>query len=117
MAAGATPTIYDPKTLAQVSNFSTTPNTTVYTAPVGEAGVKVERIVITNKTGSAATCTLKHFDGSIENAVLNAASVPGDGYPVVLELGIYLDASDVIRGNAGTATALDIGVYGIEMKD
>ena len=117
MSATAKPTIYDPKTLAQVASLSVTANTTIYTAPAGEAGVKVERIVITNKTANAVTVTLKHFDGSVENVICNAASIPGDGFPIVLELGIYLDAADVIRGNAGTGSAIDLGLYGIEMDD
>jgi hypothetical protein len=124
MAAGATPTIYDPKPLAQLADFSTTANTTIYTAPTSEAGVKVESIIVCNKTASAVTITVKHKNSAGTRYTLaNAVSIPATGLPIDLlaDCGpVYIaggSTADVLDGSAGTASALDVNVYGIELKD
>ena len=118
MSATATPTIYDPKILYK-GLLTTTLTTTLVTAPSAEAGVKIERIVLTNITATAAAVTIDHADTAGANPfkIMNAASIPGDGYPVVLELGIYLNTTDLLRGGAGTSSAVHILVYGQEMAD
>ena len=118
MAAGASPTIYDPKILYK-GLLTTTLTTTLVTAPGSEAGVKIERIVLTNITSSAASVTIDHADTAGANPfkIMNAASIPGDGFPVVLELGIYLNTTDLLRGGCATASAVHCLVYGLEMKD
>jgi hypothetical protein len=124
MAATATPVIYDPKPLAQVADLSTTANTTIYTAPTSEAGVKITAFVVVNKTASAVTFTLKHKNSAgTRFTLLNTVSIPatGLGVDICKFIGeIYLAGgatADVLDGSAGTATALDLNVYGIEMKD
>src|SRR3990172_5389863 len=118
MAAGASPTISDPKILYK-GLLTTTLTTTLVTAPAGEAGVKIERIVLCNITGSAATVTLDHADtgGANPFKILSAASIPADGFAIVLELGLYLNPADLLGGGAGTGSAIHCLVYGIEMKD
>lgn len=120
MAAGATPTIYDPKILFK-GLLTTTVTTTLYTAPTGEAGVKIERIILTNVLGTGATAavTIDHADTAGANPfkIMDVAKIPGDGFPVVLELGIYLAATDLLRGGCATASAVHVLIYGIEMKD
>lgn len=124
MAATATPTIYDPKPLAQIASLSTTDNTVVYTAPTSEAGVRVESILVVNKTASAVTITLYHKNSAGTNYLIAyLVSIPATGLPIDLlkDCGpLYLAGgatADNINGDAGTATALDVNVYGIEMKD
>ena len=118
MAAGASPTIYDPKILYK-GLLTTTLTTTLVTAPSAEAGVKIERIVLCNITTTTAAVTIDHADTAGANPfkILNAALIPGDGFPIVLELGIYLNTTDLLRGGCGTASAVHCLVYGIEMKD
>jgi hypothetical protein len=122
MAATATPTIYDPKPLAQLAGFSNTANTTIYTAPTSEAGVKVEAVLVTNTSTSTVTFTMKHKNSAgTRFTICSAMSIPATGQPVnVLPAPIYLaggSTADVLDGNAGTNAVLDINVYGIEMKD
>ena len=119
MAAGASPTIYDPKILYK-GLLTTTLTTTLVTAPTGEAGVKIERIVLTNILGTAGNVTIDHSDaagGATAFKIINAAPMTVDGWPVVLELGIYLNATDLLRGGCSTINAVHCLIYGLEMKD
>ena len=118
MAAGASPTIYDPKILYK-GLLTTTLTTTLVTAPTGEAGVKIERIVLTNILGAAGNVTIDHADTAGANPfkIMSAAPMTVDGWPVVLELGIYLNATDLLRGGCSTINAVHCLIYGLEMKD
>ena len=120
MSATATPTIYDPKILYK-GLLTTTLTTTLVTAPAAEAGVKIERIVLTNilGTGASANVTIDHADTAGANPfkIMSAASIPGDGFPTVLELGIYLNTTDLLRGGCATASAVHCLIYGQEMAD
>lgn len=117
MAAGASPTIYDPKVLYK-GLLTTTLTTTLVTAP-NEAGVKIERIVLTNEHTVSIDVTIDHADtgGANDFNIMAAASIRADGYPVVLELGIYLNATDLLRGGAATGAKINCLIYGLEMKD
>lgn len=118
MAAVASPTIYDPMNLF-AAGLLPAADTLLYTAP-GEAGVRVDSIIVCNTTSSAVTIRVTHGTMTAANAVAWDFSVPADGLPydILSAVGVmYLDASDVIRGEAGTATALSVLGYGVEMKD
>jgi len=117
IATIASPTIYDPQILYK--GLLTTTLTTVLVTAENFAGIKIERIVLTNITATAAAVTIDHADTAAANPfkIMNAASIPGDGYPVVLELGIYLNALDLLRGGSGTSSAVHCLIYGITMKD
>lgn len=118
MAAGASPTIYDPKNLFAAGLLPAS-DTLLYTAP-SEAGVRVDSITVCNTTAIAATIQLTHGTLTAANAIAWDFSVPADGLPydILAAVGtVYLDSADVLRGKAGTATALSVLGYGVEMKD
>lgn len=117
MAAGATPTIYDPKLLFRDSDV-TNSDTTQYTAPA-EAGVRLTAAIVVNKTTSAITLKFwRETSGGTIIYICYDMSVPGTGAPVRLPVeGICLDASEELHTNAGAATGLDMFVDGIELKD
>jgi hypothetical protein len=115
MAATSTPYIYDPKCLAQVSSLSTSANTTIYTAPSAEEGAQIDLIVICNKTGSASTISLDHYNGATGYNIF--FTVPIAALETIFVRGpIFLDTADLLRGSAGNATTLDINVYGVELS-
>lgn len=125
MAVLATPTKGDPLVLAQISGFSVTANTAIVTpANASTRGVLVTSLVVTNTAAAAATFTMKHKNAAATYFVLcNAISIPCDGVPVdiigkggLMESVFLMTGStvDLLTGNAGTASALDINAYGIQ---
>lgn len=124
MAAGTTPTFFDEKVLAQVASLGTTGTTTIYQAPGTEHSVLIESLVVVNKTTAAVPFSLFHKNAAATSyQLVGTMSIPGDGIPVpvipaftgvvVLQSGT---AGDILAGHAGTGTALDVNVYGVEMK-
>lgn len=120
MAATATPTILDPKHLFQTgANQLPAADTLLYTAPA-EAGVRVDTILLCNTTASPVLVKMTHGAMNVDNAFCWEFSVPADGLPYDLLANcgpMYLDASDVIRGQASAADSVTVSGYGIEMKD
>ncbi len=123
MAAGATPTIYDPKVLARVISMGTGAATTIYQAPTIEAGVMVQGIVVSNKTGISCTLSLGQTDvgGTVANLMTTYTCLPTNTFnvcditgPITLNGG---GTADILNGQASIGTCLDISVYGVEMKD
>ena len=117
MAASADPTKFDPKLLKKV--LLTTSLVTMVTGAAAERGTKIERIVLCNilTTGVPAAVTIEHQDAASANPfrIMSAGSIPGNGYPVVLELGLYIMAGELLQAKAGTADAIHLLAYGIEM--
>lgn len=127
MSVLATPSKGDPLVIAQVADLSTTANTTIATpANSSTRGVQITSLIVTNKTAVACTFTLKHKNSAGSYFIIcNAVTIPGDGIPVqIIGLNpnaflkeVFLMAGstpDILTGNAGTATSLDINAYGIQ---
>lgn len=126
MAVSATPGKADPKVLAQVADLSITANTTIVTPTASSRGARVTSMVVVNKTAAAVTFTLKHKNSAAAYfTICNAITIPPNGQPVcivgkvagALMSEIYLmggATQDLLTGNAGTASALDVNVYGVE---
>jgi hypothetical protein len=55
----------------------TTTNSTVYTAPASYTGI-ILMAQITNITGTTASVTMTHFDGTTETELLKNFAVPGN---------------------------------------
>lgn len=119
MAAGSTPTIYDPKILFGDSDV-TNADTTQYTAP-NEAGVKVMGLHVTNKTTAAITFRVwRETTGGTIYYWAYDVSVPPNGLPlfIITEASAqWLDPQDEIHTNTGAATGLDASAWGMEVKD
>lgn len=122
MSAAATPTKFDTKPLAAANSLSTTAHTTLYTAPASERGTIVT-VVVVNKTTSPVTFTMEYKDvnntfgggANVYYLLAYLANIPPDGMPVIFENITCLINSAILTGQAGTATALDVVVYGSEM--
>lgn len=122
MAAAATVTKFDTKPLAAAVSLSTTAHTTIYTAPASERGTIISLTVV-NKTTSPVTFTLEYKDvnntfgggTNVYYLICSTAIIPPDGMPVVFENICILINAALLTGAAGTATALDVIVYGSEM--
>lgn len=127
MAVLATPGKGDPEVLAQISSLAITAHTTIVTpANASTRGVTVTSLIVCNKTSSGVTFTLEHKNaGGSYFIICNAMTIPGDGVPVeivgdsdtALISQIFLAAGatvDLLTGAAGTASALDINVYGVQ---
>ena len=122
MSASATASKFDTKPLAAAVSLSTSAHTTVYTAPNSERGTIVT-VTVVNKTTSPVTFTMEYkdvnntFGGGANTYYLLAylANIPPDGQPVVYENITCLINGAILTGQAGTATALDVIVWGSEM--
>lgn len=117
MAATATPAILDPKQLFRVSDV-TTSDVTQYTAP-NEAGVRITKCVVVNKTASAVTLRFwRETTGGAIAYICFDMNIPGSGIPVELPIdGAILLPQEELHTDAGTATALDMWCDGIECAD
>lgn len=121
MAAGATPSKYDPKVLFQ-GPLSTTLTTTLVTAPA-ERGVKVTTFIAchagTFGSGTQRAVTFDYFKATTGRKITNAMPINADGVPVdILALcggSLTLDASDLIRGGQDVGADIDVLIMGIEM--
>lgn len=117
----ASPVIYNPKVLALIASLSTTPDTTIYTAPSGGVtrAVRVTSVLVCNKTAAACLFTLNHKRSATLYKMCNTVSIPADGTPYDVPMGDqkFLDPGDLLTGNASVASALDVTISGIEMTD
>lgn len=89
--------------------LTTTTTTTLYTVPAATTTV-ITSIVVSNITSSAATVTL--FLNDI--AILFATSIPANSSSVI-DLKQALTGTQTIKGGAGTGSALNIHITGVEI--
>jgi hypothetical protein len=82
---------------------------TLYTAT---NKVLVKEVILCNKTGTAATATIA-FNGI---NIINAKSIAANDY-LKLDLCSAIEATKVITGLAGTASAIDCYISGIEITE
>jgi hypothetical protein len=82
---------------------------TAYTVPTNTTTI-VKNIVLTNKTGSAATATV--VIAGIE--VINNYSVNAND-TVVIDLSLVMSATETITVQAGTANAINVYISGVEV--
>ena len=81
----------------------------LYTVPASTKAL-VKKITLCNKTATAATATIEFGDIKIIGGASIAANESVDYSPNHI-----LDAADTIDGLAGTATAIDYYISGIEI--
>uniref|UniRef100_A0A7U3YCT9 Uncharacterized protein n=1 Tax=Geobacillus sp. (strain Y4.1MC1) TaxID=581103 RepID=A0A7U3YCT9_GEOS0 len=86
-----------------------TTSTTVYTVPASTTTI-VKNIVLTNKTGSAATITITIAGTEV---VYNYSVAAND--TVVLDLSLVMSATEIITVQAGTANAINVYISGVEV--
>lgn len=87
----------------------TTSSATLYTVPTSTTAI-IKEIILTNKTDTAATATIT-FDGS---TIVGAKSIAAND-TLVIELHSIIPAAAIIAGLAGTGSAIDIYISGIEV--
>ena len=117
MAATANPTLLDPIQLFRVSDV-TTSDVTQYTAP-NEAGVRIAKCIVVNKTTSAVTLRFwRETTGGAIAYICFDFTIPGSGIPVVIPIdGALLLPQEELHTDAGTGSALDMWCDGWELKD
>lgn len=97
-------------TLKRLSNSTLgTSSGTLYTVPTLTKAI-VKEIVLCNKTATDATATIT-FNGF---TVVGAKTVPKND-TLVIELHTIMEAGTIIAGLAGTASAIDCYISGIEV--
>jgi len=92
------------------SNISDTSYTDVYTVPASTTTV-VLGLNICNKTASAVTATVRITDtsASVDYQVIDTVSIPSRTSLEIMSGQKYiLEATDILRVQAGTASALDV---------
>ncbi len=83
-------------------------NATLFTAA---SKTIVKSIALCNKTGTAATVTLK-LDGI---CLLSGYSIAANEVKIISVLDQIIDSADLIEGLSGTASAIDYMISGIEI--
>jgi hypothetical protein len=86
-----------------------TGSATLYAVPASTTTI-VKEIILCNKTASATTASIA-FDGG---NIVAAKSIPANE-TLVIELHSILETTKIITGMAGTASAIDVFVSGIEV--
>lgn len=86
---------------------------TIYTAPASTAAI-VKSIRIVNTTASAATIKLFQSGTADTNVILPATSIDAGGF-AEFDGTLTLAAADTLAAQAGTATAITVTVYGVEV--
>lgn len=92
------------------SNISDSSYTDVYTVPASTTTV-VLGLNICNKTASAVTATVRITDtsASVSYQVIDTVSIPGrTSLEIMAGQKYILEATDILRVQAGTASALDV---------
>lgn len=120
MAAGASPTVYDPKNLFRDADVNSA-DVTEYTATTAEAGTRVMSMAVINTTSAPILFSAWRRAGGVNYAIIGdpgtaTASIDATGYPIQLPP-MFLNADEEIHAIAGAATGLDFWADGIEMKD
>lgn len=95
---------------ASLSNVNHAAYATLYTCPTSTTAI-ILGIAIANKSAAAVTVKVQMTDSSDSNAtrmLLNDVSIPGNTTLEVLAGQKYvLEASDILKIQAGTASSLD----------
>ncbi len=118
MAAGATPTKNDPKSLAQGQLAGAAAS--LYSAPA-ERGVRLLSILLVNDTTTNVTATIYiDPDGSTRDdttILCKDITIPADGVAVFVPGSdkVMLNASGDIGGDASAANQVTYHISGIEM--
>lgn len=87
-------------------------NATLYTAPSSSGAITiVKALTLCNKTASSATVTIK-FDG-IE--ILSTHSIAASDTVIIPFMDQILEASEIIEGSSGTASAINYYISGKEV--
>jgi hypothetical protein len=94
-----------------------TANANLYTVGAGKSAV-VSTILVTNTTGTAATCRLfvrvAGATAAASNAVIYEASVPANDFKAIT-IGVTLAATDILTVQSGTANSLTFQAFGSEI--
>lgn len=86
-----------------------TSNATLYTTPASTIAI-VKSVILANKTGTDATATIE-----LDGAYLMFEHVVPANDSVVLQLTAVLETTMLIEGLAGTTTAIDYYISGVEV--
>ncbi|WP_240371681.1 hypothetical protein [Anoxybacteroides rupiense] len=86
-----------------------TTSSTAYTVPANATTI-VKNIVLTNKTGSAATITI-----TIAGTEVICGCPVAANDTVVIDLSLVMSATEAIAVQAGTADAINIYISGVEV--
>lgn len=89
-----------------------TSDTTLYTVPSAKRAT-IKHIRIVNPTGSAATIKLGINGVADADLILPTTSIDAGGSAECDSIYV-LDATDTLRAIAGTATAINVTVHGLE---
>ena len=106
---------YTPKRLGSITQLGTT-NSTIYTA----AGVKavIKEILVANTTATAATVTVNLVPSAgtaqTSNEILDSITLSGYS-TLTFKCSQVLEIGDFIVAKAGTSSALNIVVSGVEV--
>lgn len=85
-------------------------NATLYTVPAATKTI-VKSITLCNRTAAAATATIE-LDGIY---IINGHSIAARDSIIIPNVDQILDTGDLIEGLAGTASAIDCCISGIEV--
>jgi hypothetical protein len=86
-----------------------TSSATLYTAPASTTTI-VKNVLFCNTTGSSATVTLTIAGQSVFSALPVAAN---DTFS--MDLSLVMNATDIISGLQGTASAISVYISGVEV--
>lgn len=103
------PTIYPLTSITPGTDFLTISASPVAITTASSSGsIKINTLMVTNVTGSAATVTVDVYRSSTAYVIVNALSIPTAAVAVVIgkDSPIYLKASDALRLTSGTASAI-----------
>jgi hypothetical protein len=94
----------------------TTTNSTVYTAPASYTGI-ILMAQITNITGTTASVTMTHFDGTTETELLKNFAVPGNDSVAGLTGKLVLQTGSSIKLIASANSTFKIVLSIVESAD
>lgn len=127
MAAGNSPTKYDPKvginpdvTLQSGDPpASFTEGDDKYTAPSGEAGAKIVAATVVNVSSAAVKLRAWYTESGGSRDKIIQVNIPPDFalYTIPALVGMVLNAADLLELAADAASALRVHLSVIEMKD
>ena len=86
---------------------------TIYTAP-GATQVIIKTITLVNETAGALTCNLYLNAGSTSRRIIPKDLSLGAGESLETDTDYTLEASDLVEGDASSATSIDYTINGIE---
>lgn len=114
----STPTVFVPKRLWTPLQVPAA-DTLIYTSPANQKGTRIHGLIVVNTSSAPVNISVTIGTMAAGNAICWNFTVPADGLPYDLLEGqktIILNAGDTIRAQAGTASALTLHGFGIEMN-